>query len=148
MKKILSLSMGMAFVLAFGMAYAKDGMSGSGDMGDKVIRNDDLSHIQLDQDRATLNQMPETEAEGSGAGGISKEEDSTGTEMEQGNAPAEKGAAASGAEGSGAGSTTKDSDTWRSDMNEQEPAGKNTEGSGAGGAGKGGAAKDSDSYRY
>jgi hypothetical protein len=120
MKKILSLLMGTAFVLAFGTAHAEDSVSGAGDMGDKVIRNDDLSHIQLDQDLATLNQMPaETEAEGSGAGGVSKDSDSMGTEMEQGNTPADKGAAEPGAEGSG-----------------------------AGGAGEGGATKDSGSYSY
>jgi len=139
--------MGTVFVVAFGMAYAEESMSG--DMGDdKVIHNDDLSHIHLDQDRATLNQMPKTEAEGYAAGGVTKEEDSMGAEMEQGNKPAETGAAGAGVEGSGAGSSTKDSDTWRSDMNKQAPGSKSTEGSGAGGAGEGGAAKDSDSYRY
>ncbi len=145
MKRILSLIIGTIFVVAFGMAYAGESMSG--DMGDKVIRNDDLSHIHLDQDRATLNQMPETEAEGYAAGGVTKEEESLGAETEQGSKPAETDAAGAGAEGPGAGSSTKDSDTWRSDMNKQAPDSKSTEGSGAGGAGEGGA-KDSDSYRY
>jgi hypothetical protein len=145
-KKIFSLVMGTVFVVAFGMAYAEESMSG--DMGDKVIRNDDLSHIKLDQDRATLNQMPEIEAEGYAAGGVTKEEESMGAEIEQGNKPAETGAAGADVERSGAGSSTKDSDTWRSDMNKQAPGSKSTEGSGAGGAGEGGAAKDSDSYRY
>jgi hypothetical protein len=145
-KKIFSLIVGTVFVVAFGMASAETSMSG--DMGGKVIRNDDLSHIQLDQDRATLNQMRETEAEGSAAGGVTKEEDSMGSEMEQGSKPAETGATESGVEGSGAGSATKESDTWRNDMKKQAPGSKSTEGSGAVGAGEGGVTKDSDSYRY
>ena len=58
MKKILSLVLGMGLVLSLGMAYAEEGMSGTKDTSDKMIGNDDLQRNNLDQDRATVNQMP------------------------------------------------------------------------------------------
>ncbi len=77
MKKILSLSMGIALVLTFGFTYAEDGLNDTKITDDKVIRNDDLLHIKLDPDRATVNQMPsESIAEGSAAGGASNESES------------------------------------------------------------------------
>ncbi len=92
MKKILSLLMGMAFVLAFGLVYAEDSVTETKDANDKMIRNDDLLHLKLDPDRATVNQMPsEFNAEGSAAGGIQSEPDGMGTDIEQGKAPADNG---------------------------------------------------------
>ncbi len=96
MKKILSLLMGMAFVLTFGLAFAEDNATKTNDIGDKVIRNDDLLHLKLDPDRATVNQMPaESEAEGSAAGGVSSQSESMDTEtdidIDQGKTPADNG---------------------------------------------------------
>ncbi len=145
MKKILTLLAGMAMVLTAGLAYTEDSQSGSGDLGDKMIKNEDLSHIQLDQDKATLNQMP-SEVEGSAAGGMSTDQNSMGTEIDQDKTPADKGAVESGTEGQGAGGITKDSDTWQKDMKKEEsPADKGSEGWGADGKSP---AKDSDTYRY
>ncbi len=147
MKKILSLLAGMALVLAAGLAYAEDIMPGSGDLGDKVIRNEDLSHIQLDQDRATLNQMP-SEAEGSAAGGMSTDS-GTDMEMDQGKTPIDKGAAKPDAEGQGAGGAGKDSDTWQKDMKTGDsPVDKGVEGPDTGGKGEESPAKDSGTYKY
>jgi hypothetical protein len=74
MKKILSLLMGIAFVLSFVLAYAEDSVTDTSHTNDKVISNDDLLYIKLDPDRATVNQMPsEFIAEGSAAGGVSSE---------------------------------------------------------------------------
>ncbi|MGE5173856.1 MAG: hypothetical protein ACM3MD_08505, partial [Betaproteobacteria bacterium] len=89
MKKILLFMMGMMVVLAFGLVYAEDNMTGTDDTSDKMIRNDDLSHIILDPDRATVNQMQAApEAEGSGAGGVSGDSD---TKIDQGgNVPVDK----------------------------------------------------------
>ncbi len=144
MKKILTLLAGMALVLTAGLAFAED-LSGNGDPGDKMIRNEDLSHIQLDQDKATLNQMP-SEAEGSAAGGMSTDSESMGTKMDEGKTPADKGAVESGTEGQGAGGGTKDSDTWQKDMKKEEsPADKGSEGWGSGDKGPD---KDSNTYRY
>ncbi len=111
MKRILTLLAGAAMVLTAGFAYAEESLPGSGDPGDKMIKNEDLSHIQLDQDKATLNQMP-SEAEGSAAGGMSTDSESMGTEMDQGKTPADKGAAEPGTEGQGAGGVTRDSSDW------------------------------------
>jgi hypothetical protein len=153
MKKILSLLTGTAFVLAAGLAYAEDRIySGIGDTNNTMIHNEDLSHIQLDQDRATLNQMPaESEIEGSAAGGVSAEADGMGTEIEQGKTPADKNPAEPGAEGRSAGGTAKDSDRWQKekDMKKEESSvDKSSEGSAAGGPGEGGVTKDSDTYQY
>ncbi len=149
MKKILSLVFGASFVLAAGLACAEDSVYyGTGDTNNKMISNDDLSHIQLDSDRATLNQMPE--AEGSAAGGRSADADSMGTEMDQGKSPIDKGSAEPGVEGQGAGGSAKDSDTWQKekDMKKEAPAGKGWEGSDTGGKGEESPAKDPDTYQY
>ena len=77
MKKILSLITGIAFVLSFGLAYTEDSVTDTKKTNDKVVRNDDLLHIKLDPDRATVNQMlSESIAEGSPAGGVSYESES------------------------------------------------------------------------
>jgi hypothetical protein len=74
MKKILSLLTGITLVLTFGLAYAEDSVTDTKNTNEKVIRNDDLLHIKLDPDRATVNQMlSESIAEGSAAGGVSNE---------------------------------------------------------------------------
>ncbi len=151
MKKIISLLPGMVLVLAAGLAYAEDSVyTGTDDRNDKMIRNEDLSHIQLDPDRATLNQMPaESEVEGVAAGGVAADMDSMGAEVDQGKARAEKGPAESGVEGQGARDNAKDSDKWQQDMTEGESSmDKGSEGSGAGGTGEGGAKRDSDTYKY
>ncbi len=148
MKIILSLLAGTAFVLASGLAYAEDSVSsGIEDTNDNTIRNEDLSHIQLDPDRATLNQMPaESEMEGSAAGGMNVDADSMGTEIDQGKTPVDKIPAESGVEGQGAGGTAKDSDRWQEekDMKKGESS---VDKSSEGGPGEGGA-KDSDTYQY
>jgi hypothetical protein len=76
MKKLLSLLSGMAIVLTFGMALAEDNAGQTKDPGNVTVRDDDLPRINLDQDRATLNQTPaETGADGSAPGGVSGESD-------------------------------------------------------------------------
>jgi hypothetical protein len=84
MKKLLSLLSGIAIVLTFGMALAEDITTRD------MIRDDDLPRINLDKDRATVNQMPaETGAEGSAAGGVSGESDDMFKDIEQIKTPAE-----------------------------------------------------------
>ena len=108
MKKILSLLMGMGLVLSFGLANAEEGTSSTKDMGNKMISNDDLLRYDLDQDRATINQMPaEPGSEGSAAGGISAEPESKGADIEQSKAPVDKGPATSGEEETRAGGASK-----------------------------------------
>jgi hypothetical protein len=107
MKKILSLLTGLAFVLSFGLAFAADnaGETSGTDNTDKMIRDDDLSHSNLDQDKGTVNQMPEGSVEGSGAGGTSKDSESfSKTPVEK--SPEEP------AKGSGTGGESKDSGSW------------------------------------
>lgn len=89
MKKILSLITGIAFVLSFGLAYTEDSVTDTKKTNDKVVRNDDLLHIKLDPDRATVNQMlSESIAEGSAAGGVSYEsEDIDDIDFGQGETP-------------------------------------------------------------
>ncbi len=149
MKKILSLLMGMTFVLTFGLAFAEDSVTDTGDTNDKMIRNDDLLNLKLDPDRATVNQMPsESSAEGSAAGGVSSESESMGTDIEQSKTPADKGPAESGAEEPGTGGATKDTEGRYDDRNKgQAPVDKGIEGSGAGGTGEGGANKDTGGYK-
>ncbi len=149
MKKILSFLSGAAIILAAGLAYAEDVTPGSGDTGDQMIRNEDLSHIHLDPDQATVNQMP-SEAEGSAAGGMSTDQgSSTGTEMDQGRTSVDKGAVEPGVEGQGAGGAAKDSDTWQKDMKKGDSSvEKGSEGSTGKGAGEETPAKDPDTYRY
>ena len=66
----------MAIVLTFGVALAEDNAAQTKDPGSVTIRDDDLPRINLDQDRATLNQTPaETGADGSAPGGVSGESD-------------------------------------------------------------------------
>jgi hypothetical protein len=111
MKKILSLLSGMAIVLTFGMALAEDNTTqtkGSGDITIRdMIRDDDLPRINLDKDRATVNQMPaETGAGGSAAGGVSGESDDMFKDIEQLKTPVDVDKAPA-EEGSGAGGTNK-----------------------------------------
>ncbi len=117
MKKVLSLITGIAIVFALGSAYAAEGVNTAGDTIDRMITNDDLSHINLDQDRSTVNQMPSVsseEASGSAAGGGREESDSTYKDMEQNKESIEKKAGELGVEGSGAGGG-KDSDIGQKD---------------------------------
>jgi len=108
MNKILSLVMGIGLIFSLGMAYAEEGIGGARDTTDKMIRDDDLLRYNLDQDRATINQMPaEPGSEGSAAGGVSGEPESTGTDIEQSKSPVDKGPAIPGEEGTGAGGTSK-----------------------------------------
>ncbi len=150
MTKIFIIVGGMVLVLATGLTYAAD-LPATGDTGDKMVRNEDLSHIQLDPDRATLNQMPaESEIEGSAAGGVSADADSMDNEIDQDKTPADKNTAESGVERQGAGDAAKDSGRWqqKKDMNKGESSvDKSSEGSAAGGTGEGGV-KDSDPYQY
>jgi len=89
MKKILSLITGIAFVFTFGLAYAEDSVTDTKKTNDKVVHNDDLLHIKLDPDRATVNQMlSESIAEGSATGGVSYEsEDIDDIDFGQGETP-------------------------------------------------------------
>jgi hypothetical protein len=111
MKKILAMLMGMAFIITFGLEFAED-MSGPQGTGDKIIRDEDIQRLEMDQDRATVNQMPaESGTAGSGAGGVSKDSDSTYKDSDWGKAPVEKTPAKRGVEGSGAGGSSNDSYT-------------------------------------
>jgi hypothetical protein len=108
MKKIFPLLMGIGLVLSLGMAYAEESMSVTKGTGDKMISNDDLLRYNLDQDRATINQMPAVPgSEGTAAGGVSGETESTGTDIEQSKAPVDKGPAVPGEEGTGGGGAGK-----------------------------------------
>jgi hypothetical protein len=108
MKKILSLVLGMGLVLSLGMAYAEESTGGAGDTSDKIIRDEDLLRYELDQDRATINQMPaEPGMEGSAPGGVSAEPESAGTDIEQSEEPVDKGTVVPGEEGAGAGGAGK-----------------------------------------
>jgi hypothetical protein len=108
MKKILSLIMGMGLVVSLGLAYAEESMGSAGDTGDKIIRDDDLLHFDLDQNRATINQLPAAPGtEGSAAGGIRGEPENKGIDIEQSKEPSDKGPATPGEEGTGAGGTSK-----------------------------------------
>ncbi len=110
MKKILAILMGMAFILTLGLAFAAEDMSGPQGTSDKIIRDEDIQHLDMDQDRATVNQMPtESGTEGSGAGGVNKDSDSTYKDSDQSTAPLEKTPAKPGAEGLGAGGSSNDS---------------------------------------
>jgi hypothetical protein len=102
MKKFLSFIMGMGLVLSLGMAYAEEGSSGIEYPSDKMIRDDDLPRLNLDQDRATVNQMPAVPGrEGSAAGGVREEPAGTSTEIEQSKQPVEKSPIVPGEEGTG-----------------------------------------------
>ncbi len=110
MKKILSVVLGMGLVLSLGMAYAEEGTGGIVYPSEKMIRDEDLPRYNLDQDRSTINQIPaEPGAEGSAAGGINREPESTGTDIEQNKAPVEKVPVAPGEEGSRCGRRKKGS---------------------------------------
>jgi hypothetical protein len=88
MKYIIALATGLMLVLALGTAYAAD--STTQYRGDKMIRNDDLNQQTLDENRATVNQMPaEPEVQGSGAGGTSSELDTRPTDKDLNAAPAD-----------------------------------------------------------
>ncbi len=91
MKKVLSLLAGMAFVLAFGMAYADDKMPESKDLGDKMISNEDLQKLDQDQSKSTVNQMQsQPGAGGSAAGGMEKPGSNPMDETSEKPAPTEK----------------------------------------------------------
>jgi hypothetical protein len=115
MKSILSLLIGMALVLSFGLAFGADSMSNPGNTSDKMIRDDDLERYSPNPDRATVNQMPvEPGAEGSAAGGVrSDDSENAGTDVEQGKTPADKGLDVPGTEGTGAGGADKEPGTYR-----------------------------------
>jgi hypothetical protein len=114
MKIILSLVMGIGLVLSVGMVYAEEGMSCTKDTSDKMIGNDDLLQQNLDKDRATVNQMTtEPGSEGSAAGGVSKEPESTGTDVEHGKAPVDRGPAAPGEDETGPGGAGKAPERYR-----------------------------------
>jgi hypothetical protein len=108
MKKFLSFIMGMGLVLSLGMAYAEEGAGGIVYPSEKMIRDDDLPRLNLDQDRATVNQLPAVPGrEGSAAGGVRQEPKSTDTDIEQSKEPVEKIPAVPGEEGTGAGEAGK-----------------------------------------
>ena len=80
MKRLLSLVMGMVFVLALGTAYGSDTMqwnddqknSGQGntDKSDKLILDQDLLKYNQDRNEGAIDRMPaKPGAGGSGAGG-------------------------------------------------------------------------------
>ena len=99
-KILLIFFMSMAFIITFGPAFAAEDMSepkGS----DKTIHDEDLQYLQLDQDRATVNQMTAVPgSEGSGAGGESKDSDTMYKDTDQYTTPIET-PAKPGTEGSG-----------------------------------------------
>jgi hypothetical protein len=109
MKKLLSSLLGMAFILTFGLEYAAEDMSDTQGMDNKTITNEDIQHLNLDKDHATVNQMPaESGTSGAGAGGVNNEPDSTYKDSDQSAAPVEN-TPAKGHEGSGTGGSSDDS---------------------------------------
>jgi hypothetical protein len=107
-KKILFLAVGMGLVLSLGMAYAEEGRGGITYPSEKMIRDYDLPRLNLDKDRATVNQMPtEPGFEGSAAGGLREEPGSMGTGIEQSKKPVDKSPAVPEEEGTGAGGASK-----------------------------------------
>src|SRR5512147_119611 len=115
MKKTLAFLTGIAVVLSMGLAIAEDRTTNAGSRSDQMIRDDDLLRFNLDQDRATINQMPAGLGEqGSGAGGISGEPEGAPSEIDQTKAPVEKGAAEPVEEGAGAGGASKVPERYQS----------------------------------
>ncbi len=114
MKKLLTVAAGISLIAALGLAYAKVSHAGTDYPDDKMITNDDISHSEMDQDRATVNQMPAgSGSEGSAAGGASKEPDTLKSDSDQNRQPVDKGSAGSGEEGSGARAPAKEPDSWK-----------------------------------
>jgi hypothetical protein len=112
MIKILPLLMSFVFVLTFGYEFAEQSAPGTSDTSDKMIRDEDIQHYDIDQDRATVNQMPsQSGSEGSGAGGVTKDSDSMLKDSDSSKTPVDKAPAEPGTKGSGAGGT---SDDWHS----------------------------------
>lgn len=108
MKKLLSIIMGMGLVLSLGMVYADEGKEGAANPSEKMIRDDDLEHLNLDQDRGTVNQMPTVPgSEGSAPGSLREEPKNTDTDIEQSREPAEMVPAAPEKEGTGKGEEGK-----------------------------------------
>lgn len=114
MKKMLSLLIGMGLVLSLGIAYAGDGAGGAMYPSERMIRDDDLPRLNLDQDRATVNQMPANPgAEGSAAGGLREEPKNTDTGIEQSKEPADIVPATPEEEGTGKGEEGKAPERFR-----------------------------------
>jgi hypothetical protein len=114
MKKILSFVMGIGLFLSLGMAYAEEGTGGVTYPGEKMIRDDDLEHLNLDQDRATVNQVPALpEIEGSAPGGVREEPKDTDTDIEQSKEPVGIVPAAPEEEGIGKGEEGKEPERSR-----------------------------------
>ena len=75
MKESLSLFAGLLLVLAFGIAYGDELRLESEYTSDKMIRNEDIQKYDQDQGPGPFNQLPALpEAQGSGAGGGSRED--------------------------------------------------------------------------
>jgi hypothetical protein len=110
MRKYLFSLMGMAFILTFGLEYAAEDMSDTQGMDNKTITNEDIQHLNLDKDHATVNQMPaESGTSGAGAGGVNNESDSSYKDSDQSAAPVENTPAKGTDEGSGTGGSSDDS---------------------------------------
>ncbi|HSB34046.1 MAG TPA: hypothetical protein VLG39_06295 [Nitrospirota bacterium] len=112
MKKLLSFMLGMGLVLSLGIAYAGEGTGGTTYPSEKMIRDDDLQHLNLNQDRATMNQIPALpEIEGSAPGSLREEPKNTDTDIEQGKEPADIVPAAPGSAPGGMREEPKDTGT-------------------------------------
>lgn len=137
MKKMLSLVMGMGLVLSLGMAYAEEGTEGVTHPSEKMIRDDDLQHLNLDQDRATMNQVPALpEIEGSAPGSVREEPKNADTDIEQSKEPADIVPAAPGSAPGGVREEPKDTGTDIERSKEPVPAAPGEEGTGKGEEGK------------
>ena len=109
MKKLLSFFAGSLFVLAFGIAYGDELQPESAYTSDKMIRNEDLQKYDQDQGPGPFNQLPALpEAQGSGAGGGSRED------LDEMPAPDEKDATKPSDDRGGSGGQSRDWEPYRS----------------------------------
>ena len=110
MKKSLSLFAGMLFVLTLGIAYGEELQPESEYTSDKMIRrNEDLQKYEQDQCPGSFNQLPALpEAQGSGAGGGSRED------LDERPAPDEKDATKPSDDRGGSGGQSRDWEPYRS----------------------------------
>lgn len=113
-KTILALLAGVAFVFAYGIAYAEDSMPGNKDTGNTMISGEGNMPGDVDQNRDTVEKTPAgSEAEGAGAGGMSKDPDTWKSDSDQQQAPVEKAPAGSSEEGAGGGGAPHDTYRYR-----------------------------------
>jgi hypothetical protein len=91
MKMLLSVIALVSFALATTTVNAEVAETNKLDIGDRMISNEDLQHLELDQDRSTVNEMPKSfDAEGSAPGGVSEDQEQVPDTIDRDHAPDQK----------------------------------------------------------